>query len=473
MAAECLEIEIAEAFVPLLSPKRIKSYYGGRGSAKSHEFAEILVMEATRGTPILCAREFQNSIEDSVYSLIKEKITKLGLDDEFDIQATAIFHRRSGGLFRFMGFARNIESMKSKFGYKICWIEEGETVSQKTWDVLIPTIRAEGSEIWVSWNPNEAISPTYQLLVAPYIEQIRAHGFYEDDYIYCRKVTFKDNPWFPEVLRVEMERDKAKNFKKYLHVWMGECYGDYEDSVIESDWLDAAVDAHLALNVKPMGERVVGFDPADAGSDAKALTCRYGLLIEEVTQWTHGGIDLAVSMAFDKAFEYRADILVYDQIGVGAGVKVGLTERIAGRNIKVSGFDAGAAPVPGIYKNDKPNCDVFRNRRAQYWWLLRDRFERTYEAINNGAYHDPSTLISLSSNIKDLDLLKAELVRQQRKRTSGSTLIQLVSKDEMRLKKIASPNMADSLMQSFAIDTLPKTVPGASVSIPQRVHYHR
>jgi phage terminase large subunit len=446
-----MQIDLIEAFEPLLYPKRIKCYYGGRGAAKSEQIAEMLVYCAWKyGDPILCGREFQNSIEDSSYALIVAKIDKLGLRSFFDIQATAIYGR-NGSCFKFVGLARNIESLKSKFGYKKVWIEEAESVPERTWNVLLPTVRAAGSEVWISFNPNEAEAPTYQRFVAPYLEAIEERGYFEDEYIYVRKVSFRDNPYFPDTLRIEMERDKKSNFKKYLHVWEGECNADYTDSIIEAEWIDAAVDAHLKLNYKTRGERVLGFDPADSGSDAKAITKRYGMLVEDVKRWTHGDIDDAIALAFDEAFAYRADVIVYDSIGVGAGVKVGLKERIGDRATEVHGFGAADSPRPGKYKDDKQNEDVFRNLRAQGWWLLRDRFENTYKAITKGEYFDPADLISLSSSIKDLDTLKAELVRQQRKRSSGSRLIQLISKDEMRAKGIKSPNMADSLMMSFML----------------------
>lgn len=446
-----MQIDLIEAFEPLLYPKRIKCYFGGRGAAKSEEYAELLVYDAwAHGDKVLCGREFQNSIEDSSYALIVAKIDKLGLRGFFDIQATAIYGK-NGSCFKFVGLARNIESLKSKFGYTKVWIEEAETVSEKTWKTLIPTVRAEGSEIWISFNPDEFEAPTYQRFVAPYLEAINRQGFYEDDYIYVRKVSWRDNPFFPETLRIEMERDKKTNYKKYLHIWEGECNADYEDSIIESDWIEASIDSHLRLNYKPRGERVVSFDPADSGKDAKSITKRYGMFVEDVKKWTHGDIDDAIAMTFDEAFEYRADIIVYDSIGVGAGVKVGLKDRIAGRSIEVQGFGAGDSPRPGKYKEDKQSEDVFLNLRAQGWWMLRDRLENTYKALEKGEYLDPSQLISLSSKIKDLDHLKAELVRQQRKRTSGSRLIQLVSKDEMRKNGIPSPNMADSLMMSFMI----------------------
>lgn len=452
-----MEIELFEAFEFLLYPKRIKVPFGGRGGAKSEEIAEILVWNAWANCKkILCGREFQNSMEESSYALIVAKIEKFGLQSFFDVQRDGIYGR-NGSCFKFVGLSRNITSLKSKFGYDIVWIEEAENVAEESWKVLIPTIRAADSEIWISFNPGEPDAPTYKRFVLPYIDHINKEiaagrpGVFEDDYIYVRKVSFRDNPRFPEVLRIEMERDKATNFKKYLHVWEGECNADYEDSVIEPEWIDAAVDAHKKLNYKPRGDRVVGFDPADSGSDAKALAKRYGMLVEDVVRWTEGDIDDAVTRAFDESFDYRADIIVYDSIGVGAGVKVGLKERIADRNIDVQGFGAADSPWPGIYEQDRKNEDVFRNLRAMGWWLLRDRFKRTYEAIAKGEYHDPATMISLSGDIKDLQQLKTELVRQQRKRTAGSKMIQLVSKDEMRAKKIPSPNMADALMMAFMV----------------------
>lgn len=448
-----MEIQLIEAFEALLYPKRIKCFFGGRGAAKSEEYAEKLVYYAWKhGDKVLCGREFQNSIDDSSYALIVSKIEALGLRDFFDVQATAIYGR-NGSCFKFVGLARNIESFKSKFGYNKVWIEEAETVSEKTWEVLIPTIRAAASEIWISFNPGESEAATYQRFVAPYIAEIEANGFFEDDYIYVRKVSYRDNPYFPDTLLQEMERDKKTNYKRYLHIWEGECNADYDDSIIESDWVDCAIDAHLRLKHKPRGERVLSFDPADSGKDAKATTRRYGMLVEHVKQWTRGDIDDAIALAFDDAFDYRADIIVYDSIGVGAGIKVGLKERIAGRAVDVQGFGAGDSPRPGLYRGDKRNEDVFRNLRAQGWWMLRDRFEATYNALEKGEYTDPVDLISLSSSIGSAEIarLKAELIRQQRKRSSGSNLIQMVSKDEMRAKGIKSPNMADALMMSYMI----------------------
>lgn len=450
------QILTPECFETLLYPKRIKIRFGGRGAGKSEDVAEKAVAFAYQnGARWLCGREFQNSIDDSVYGLIVSKI-KL-MEDEgiipegfFQILGSEILGKNNS-CFRFIGLARNVTSIKSKHGYTHVWIEEAETVTNKTWELLEPSIRAEGSEIWITFNPDEETSATYVRYVKPYLSEINQYGKYIDEYVDIRKVGYQDNPWFPEVLRLQMERDKATNYKRYLHIWEGECSADYDDSIIEPEWVDAAVDAHLKLNYKPRGERITSFDPADTGKDPKAICHRHGPMIINALQKKDGDLDDAIAWAFDEAFQFRADELVYDGDGLGAGVKVGLADRIASSRIEVTSFKGSNSPDPGIYAEDRPNEDVFRNKRAMYWWLLRDRFERTYKAVCKGEYSDPQHMIFLSSDIKDLSLLKAELVRQQRKRSSGSRLIQLISKDEMRAKNIPSPNMADALMMSFAI----------------------
>lgn len=465
-----MALSLARAFVPLLQPKRFKVYYGGRGAAKSMAFAAVLVLDCHRsGCKVLCAREYQNSMDDSVYSLIVDQIYQQGLERYFDIQATAIYHRLNGGCFRFIGLARNIQSIKSKFGYNRCWVEEAETISEKSWRYLIPTLRLEDSEVWVSFNPEEEDSATFKLFIKPFAHELTESGVYEDSEYYVRKVSWRDNPWFPEVLRAEMERDKARNLKRYLHIWEGELFAEYEDSVIEPEWVEAAIDAHLKLGIKPRGERVIGFDPADSGKDAKAICKRQGVVVEDVYGWTDGDVSEAIGRLWQASWDYRADLIVFDSLGVGAAVKVGLQEHIGNRKMLVNGFDAGGSPF-GAYSG-RPAKDVFRNKRAQFWWVLRDRFEATYRAVVKGEYVDPDTIISLSSTMPQLAKLKAELIRQQRKRGGGSTIIQLISKDEMRAKGVPSPNLADALMMSFDVGLYNATVDAPKVAPPIPKHF--
>lgn len=447
-----MKIQIARAFEALRRPKRLKVFFGGRGGAKSVSVAKQALLDALNGKRFLCAREFMNSIDDSVHSLLAAQIVEMGLEAEFDVQATVIYGPNNS-VFKFVGLSRNITSIKSKHGFDVLWIEEAENVPEKTWDIVIPTIRKGGSEIWVTFNPADETDATYQLLVAPYLDALNRDGYYEDDEIYVRKVSMdKDNPWPPKELVDHSAKMKATNYKKWLHVYGGEPGLDVDDPVIEPIWVDAAIDAHVKLRFKPRGERVATFDPADTGKDAKALALRHGVVIEDVQQWHDGDVGDATSRAFDSAFEYRADCLIYDNIGMGAGaVKTYLALSNPTGRMQVAGFGSGDAVdrPDDLYMGDRKNKDTFKNKRAQFWWYLRDRFENTYKAVIKGEYIDLDLIISLSSSIKDLQQLKSELCKQQRKRTPGSRLIQLVSKEEMRADGIRSPNMADTLMMAW------------------------
>lgn len=192
---------------------RYRVLYGGRGSAKSHQIAKALVVRAhERRRRILCTREFQSSIKDSVHPLLAHYINELGLSAFFTINREGIFHS-NGSEFLFKGLRLNIGEIKSMEGIDICWVEEAQSISKLSWDTLVPTIRRPRSEIWVSFNPNLATDPTYEMfLVKP---QPNA---------WVQKVTFRDNPWFPDVLREEMENRRAADLEGYQHIWEGELW---------------------------------------------------------------------------------------------------------------------------------------------------------------------------------------------------------------------------------------------------------
>lgn len=445
-------VEIAEAFQPLFKPKRFKVFFGGRGAAKSWGMAQALeVLAAQKPLRILCTREFQGSIQESVHKLLSDTAERIGLGSFYSVQQSVI-KGANGSNFIFEGLKNNTTKIKSMEGVDIVWCEEAEAISERSWDLLIPTIRKEGSEIWISFNPADEQDATYQRFVAPYLAEIEANGFYEDEQIYVAKVGWQHNPWFPEELRKEMEDCKRSNYRKYLHIWEGQCNADYTDSVIQPEWIEAAIDAHVKLGFKAEGVRSLGFDPADGGRDAKALAFRHGVVVKRIEQWEAGDLSDAIDRAFDTAFDLRCTDLVYDGIGVGAAVKVALRRKDVREGMEVTGFIASESPSePNTrYMDDRPNREVFRNRRAQWWWYLRDRFEKTYRAVEKGEYIDPDELISLDGDCENLSALKSELARVQRKRGTSNTLIQLESKDEMRKRGLPSPNMADALVMAFA-----------------------
>jgi len=202
---------IPKAFKELLQPARYKVYYGGRGSSKSWSIARVLLLMAAKyPLRILCAREFQSSIADSVHQLLSDQIDALGLTDEFNVGKTSITSK-AGANFLFKGIRHNIKEIKSTENVSICWIEEAESVSAMSWDILTPTIRAEGSEIWITFNPLEEDAPTYQrFVVHPAPDSI------------VKKVSFRDNPHFPATLEAERLHKLAIDPDGYLNVWEGE-----------------------------------------------------------------------------------------------------------------------------------------------------------------------------------------------------------------------------------------------------------
>lgn len=205
-------IQFPEKLQFLFEPHRYKVAFGGRGGAKSWGIARaLLVQGAAKPLRILCTREFQSSIADSVHKLLSDQITNLGLQDFYQILQTSI-HGKNGTEIIFAGLRHNISNLKSFEGMDIVWVEEAQNTSKHSWDILIPTIRKEGSEIWVSFNPELEEDETYKrFILNPPQEAV------------VSKINWSDNPWFPKVLKDEMEYLKLKDYDDYLNVWEGNC----------------------------------------------------------------------------------------------------------------------------------------------------------------------------------------------------------------------------------------------------------
>jgi phage terminase large subunit len=212
----------------LLNPYRFKIVYGGRGSGKSYAIADILLIKSLeKQCLIVCGREFQNSIKDSVHSLLKRRIEALGFSKYFQITRDEIRCKYSASRFIFKGMRNNIDSIKSMAGITHLWIEEADTLSAESWKVIKPTIREEGSEIFITMNPKNKTDILYREFVEP--EETP-----EDTYRV--KINYVDNPHFPSVLNAEMKRDKARDHGYYLHVWEGECLEHSHAQIFKNKW---------------------------------------------------------------------------------------------------------------------------------------------------------------------------------------------------------------------------------------------
>jgi len=220
-----IKVELPDKLAFLFEPCRYKVAYGGRGSAKSWSFARaLLVKGAEKPIRILCAREVQKSIKDSVHKLLQDQIESMGLGEFYYVTDTAI-KGRNGTEIAFTGLSTHtVTSVKSFEGVDIAWIEEAQTVSKKSWDILTPTIRAPGSEIWVTFNPDLDTDNTYQrFIVAPPKNCIAV------------QINYYDNPWFPQVLEQERMHCKESDPLNYPNIWEGKCKTAVEGAIYGSE----------------------------------------------------------------------------------------------------------------------------------------------------------------------------------------------------------------------------------------------
>lgn len=228
-------VEIPRAFKELFNPWRYKIFWGGRGGCKSWSFARaLIVLSSMKSLRILCTREYQNSISDSVHHLLDLQIGLLKLRHQFKVRNTYITGPGDTE-FIFKGIARNVEEIKSTESVDICWIEEADKVSENSWDIIIPTIRKPGSEIWASFNTRYKHDATYRRFITNPPPEI-----YEGKpYALVRKVGHQDNPFFTKEMQIEMEILKEQDYEKYLHVWEGELRQLAEGAIFGKQFLAA------------------------------------------------------------------------------------------------------------------------------------------------------------------------------------------------------------------------------------------
>lgn len=221
-----LQIQTPRVYVPLLAEARYKGAYGGRGSGKSHNFAEMLIEECIREkTDAVCLREIQKSLKFSVKKLLENKIASMNAGAYFEVQNEQI-KSVNGGVIIFQGMQDHTsDSIKSLEGFKIAWFEEAQTASQRSLDLLRPTIRSPGSQLWFSWNPRFATDPVDQLLRGPT----------PPPNAIVVEANYSDNPWLPAELLEEMEYDKRRDPDKYAHIWLGK-YQSNTSSRVFKNW---------------------------------------------------------------------------------------------------------------------------------------------------------------------------------------------------------------------------------------------
>jgi phage terminase large subunit len=311
-----IKIEIPEAFSGLFEPKRFKTYYGGRGGAKSHNIARaLLVMGMQSPKRFLCARELQGSIGDSVHKLLSDIISDHKLNTFYDVQKATI-KGKNGTEFIFKGLKHNATEIKSTEGIDIAWIEEAEKVSQNSWEILIPTIRKAGSEIWISFNPKHPTDPTY----INFVENA-------DDDMLVKKVSWRDNPFFPDTLNTERLRLQKTDTKAYNHIWEGE-FDERHFGGIYATYVNQARDDDRVTLV-PHKDGVPVITAWDLGnSDATVIWFAQvvGFQTRIIDYYANSQKDLAhyAQVIRSKDYEYKAHYLPHDagheRLGMGGSI---------------------------------------------------------------------------------------------------------------------------------------------------------
>lgn len=429
---------------------RNKILYGGRSSSKSWDAAGFAIFLSNRyKLRFLCVRQLQNKIEQSVYSLLKIQIERFGLSENFKITDNKIENKITGSEFMFYGLWRHIDEVKSIESIDILWSEESHGLTEHQWEILEPTIRKEGSECWIIFNPQLVSDFVWQnFVIDPPENTIVEH------------INYNRNPFLSTTIQNVIAEKKRRDPEKFAHIYEGMPRQDNDTSVIKASWVEAAIDAHKLLNLDDTGRSYIGFDVADAGKDKCALVHRKGIVAYWSDEWKAKEDELLKSSTrtYNEALS-RDAFIIYDSTGVGAGAGAKFNELNKEKNlsIKHGKFVAGG----GVFEPDKlytdkvTNKDFFANLKAQAWWLVADKFRLTYQviqAIKNGTEvpkYKLEDLISISSDMPNLHKLKVELSIPMRDEDRlGRVMVE--SKQQLAKREVKSPNIADAFIMAYA-----------------------
>lgn len=390
----------------------------------------------------LCTRQFQNKIEESVYTLLIVQIERFGLRDKFRVLDNKIICRTTGSEFVFYGLWRQIDEIKSLEGIDIHWSEEAHLMTREQWDILDPTLRKQGSQHWIIFNPRLSTDFVYKrFVVDPPANTI------------VRKINYQENPFLSETMRAVIEAKKAEDCDEYLHIYEGIPKEDDEHSVIKRKHVLAAIDGHIKLGINISGIRIMGFDVADAGEDYCAAIEAYGPLTIWSDLWKAREDELLKSCArvWSNARQRNA-VIVYDAIGVGATAGAKFNELNTGEadSVHHTKFFAGGSPnnPDSIYLHTgMKNRDFFANIKAQAWWNVADRFRNTYNAVHNGHKFRDDEMIFIDSGIPHLERLMDELCTPKQDYDNAGR-VKVESKKDLEKREIPSPNLADAFIMA-------------------------
>lgn len=396
---------------------RIKFFYGGRAGGKSYAFADsLLFLGRKKKLFIACLREIQDSIRDSVYKLLCDRIKFYGLSD-YNIGAEKIENKITETCFIFKGLRdQDAQKIKSLEGVDIAWIEEAQTISLVSWEILEPTIRKDGSEIWISMNRRYENDPLWVALATN-----------PDERTLVKKVNYYDNPFCPQEMIMQAEKCKKQSWEKYEHIWLGEPMKQGNNCLISSLLVRRAFAQEILSTTSPL---IIGLDIARFGDDKTVFCFRKGRLCYRFENYENKSNVEVANLATNFICSYHPKRLFMDIGGQGAGVFDILKDRGFGEIIR------------GVYFGEKAIKDErYYNRRAEMWgeileWLEESPFPKLPQ--------EESLFDELTAVRKDFD---------------SRGRLKLESKAEMKKRLGRSPDMADALALTFAEPVFDSGVP--------------
>ena len=436
---------------PFLRPARYKSARGGRGSAKTHMFSQITVLRM-RGllldyepepVRIASARQFQNSITESMKTTVEHYIRLYGLWDEFSIGKFAIDCPVTGAHMWFPGFHRHPESLVGTEGMDVLWIEQAETIGEEM-EKIIPTVRKPGSELWFSWNPAQRAQWCWRRFeVNPRSDDVSIH------------VNYDMNPWFPDELKIERRALKEEEPDRYPHVWLGEPDDtDADKQVLTYVMLEKCVEGYEKQLYPSQTEAPLcdaGLDLAEGGKDRCALVIRRGPVIESLHKWP--GVVGDLSQAAQKAHGLYGETrrgsgrLYYD---ASSPIKTEFRRLRPGYRVIGEQFGGGVKGANTRYESGRPNDQVFRSRNIQLADALRLRASRTVRLLD-GQDVDPKTCLFINPAIPRLETFLTDMTQPIRR------VNQLTGKWELDKRggdeNAESPDAFDAASLAFARDS--------------------
>lgn len=379
----------------------------------------MLLLGYQRQLRVMCAREYQNSIQESVHRLLSEQIESLGLAAHYTILQSEI-RGANGTVFVFAGIKTDTNKIKSAEGFDVCWVEEAEKVSADSWNILVPTFRKEDSEIWITFNPHLMTDATYQrFVVDPPSSAV------------VQQVNWRDNPWFPKVLDEERREMEKSDPELYLHVWEGQCLQVGDNQLIGMEEAYAAAKRKYEPADYMFAPKVLGVDVAREGRDRSVIFFRQGLVSKILGVYQGmNNMDLAgnVVVAIN---EHKPDAVFID-LGRGEGV----VDRLRQLGHSVIGINFGGTPMNPRYSN----------KRAEMWCTTAEWVKERGQIPDN-----PDLIADLCAPTYDF--------------SDKSDKISITSKAKLKALGHRSPDVAEGLVLTFALPVVAKDpltlMPGA------------